>query len=284
MLLEVMGAFAYAWATIKEKIILSKKSISVQFYQTYGFLAIVLVMAPFVFLFMHVSKDAYTLKNILILLLVVALATIANYLSFYAMKGEKISKLEPAMLMLPLFTILLAFLFSIFVDPVLYEKNTHVLVPAIIAAAALIYSDTKKLSFKYNKYHLTAMLGSLFFAAELVTSKLLLADYSPFSFYFVRCSLVFLASFLLFAPKMKNTADKKTWLQIFLLAAIWVAYRVIIYTGYNQIGIIQTTLIIMLGPVLIYFFAWKILKEKLTIKNIIASIIIVARIVYANFI
>jgi len=38
----------------------------------------------------------------------------------------------------------------------------------------------------------------------------------------------------------------------------------------------------MLGPVFIYLFAWKFLKEKLNWKNLVAAIIILFSILYAT--
>jgi drug/metabolite transporter (DMT)-like permease len=63
--------------------------------------------------------------------------------------------------------------------------------------------------------------------------------------------------------------------------AIWVAYRVIIYYGYLNIGVIFTTLLIMLGPIFIYIFAKIFLKEKLNWRNVVAGIVIAASVVYA---
>jgi len=64
---------------------------------------------------------------------------------------------------------------------------------------------------------------------------------------------------------------------------MWVVYRVFVYYGFLKIGIISTILMIMLGPIFVYFLAWKFLKEKISWKNIIASFIIVASVVYVMF-
>ena len=69
-----------------------------------------------------------------------------------------------------------------------------------------------------------------------------------------------------------------------IAGAIWVVYRVIIYYGYVNVGILSTTVIVMLGPIFIYIFAWKFLKEKLTWRNIIASFIILACVLYISLV
>ncbi|MFA6269561.1 MAG: hypothetical protein WC652_07115 [archaeon] len=58
-------------------------------------------------------------------------------------------------------------------------------------------------------------------------------------------------------------------------------YRLAVYFGYLKYGIIFTTLITMLAPIVVYLFACKFLKEKLNWKNVLSSAIIVACIVYS---
>jgi drug/metabolite transporter (DMT)-like permease len=55
------------------------------------------------------------------------------------------------------------------------------------------------------------------------------------------------------------------------------------YYGYIKIGIISTTLVFMLAPIFIYAFAHIFLKEKINVRNIIASVIIIACVLYINF-
>jgi drug/metabolite transporter (DMT)-like permease len=277
--LPIFGAIALASGTILEKIVLRKKKINIKLYQTAGFLAIVLVMIPFIFFFWKLDPAALELKNIFIFALVIFFSIIANLLIFYSLKWEKISNLEPARILEPMFVIILALIFSFFVTD-LYERNLNIVIPAFIAAAALIFSHVKKHHLEFNKYFIAAIFGSLFFATELVISRLILDFYNPLSFYFLRSSAILLLSFLIFRPNFKKLDEKSRWI-ILVTGAIWVAYRVIIYYGYLNIGVIFTTLLIMLGPIFIYIFAKIFLKEKLNWRNVVAGIVIAASVVYA---
>src|SRR3989339_531532 len=134
---------------------------------------------------------------------------------------------------------------------------------------------------KFNKYFLSAILGSFFFALELVISRLILDYYSSLTFYFLRCAFIFLFSLIIFRPKMIQM-DKTLTSYIFITGIFWVLYRVIIYYGYVNLGIIFTTLIIMVSPIFIYLFAHIFLKENLSWRNIIASIIIIGCVLYAT--
>jgi drug/metabolite transporter (DMT)-like permease len=265
---------------IKEKRILIRKKINIKLYQTAGFLAIVIVMLPFIYFLWDVSPQALELKNILILASVVIFSIIANLFVFYSLKWEKITHIEPARLLEPLFTILLAILFGLLIDSTLYESNPKIIFPALLSGLALIFSHVKKHHLEFNKYFIAAILGSFFFALELVISRLILDFYSPISFYFVRCLVIFIICFIIFKPKFKKLDVKVKW-TILGVGVIWVLYRVMVYYGYLNLGVIFTTLMIMLAPIFIYLFAWKFLKEKLNWRNLVAAGVIVLSVLYA---
>jgi drug/metabolite transporter (DMT)-like permease len=277
--LPVIGAVALAGGTILERIVLRKKKVDIKLYQTASFLAIVAGMLPVIYFFWHLDSGALEPRNILLFSLVVLFSIIANMLVFYSMKWEGVGNLEPAKVLEPLFVILLAIIFSFFTDG-LYERNFRIVVPALIASLALIFSHIKKHHLKFNKYFVAAIFGSFFFALELVISRLLLDFYSPVAFYFLRSLAILIISFLIFRPNLKKLNPGVSW-QIFLTGLIWIIYRVAVYYGYLKIGVISTTLILMLGPIFIYILAHFILKEKISWKNFLAAIIIVASVIYA---
>lgn len=277
--LPLFAAFIGAIGTIWEKIIVRKRKIDTKVYLTAGFLAIVLAMLPFMFFFWDIKEGAFALTNLFIFFMIIVFSIIANLFVLYSLKWEKISNLEPLRMIEPLLTILLAIIFSYFIDGNLYERNIKVIIPALIAGTAIIFAHFEKHHLKFNKYLIAAILGSLFFALELVMTRMMLEFYSPMTFYFIRCLAIFLISLVIFRPKM-GTLQTPIKLQILVIAVMWVVYRVIIYYGYMNLGIIFTTLMVMLSPVFIYLLAWKFLKDKITWRNIVASIIIVGCIIY----
>jgi drug/metabolite transporter (DMT)-like permease len=278
----IIGALALASGTLLEKITLKKKSISPKLYQSTIFLSIVILMLPMLFFFWKLDPLALTPLNILIFASVILFSLLANYFSFYSLKWEKLSKIEPAKMMEPLFVILLVLIVSFFIDSGFYERDYKIIIPAIIAGLAIVFSHIKKHHLSFNKYFRFAMLGSFFFALELVISRLILDFYSPISFYFFRCLFITIFSFIIFKPKIKKI-DKNSRFLISGAALIWVVYRVVVYYGYTSLGIAETTLMIMLGPIFIYLFAWKFLKEKISKRNIVASIVILASVLYGLF-
>ena len=279
--LPFLGAISLAAGTILEKIVVKRKNIDIKFYQTAIFFVIMLVMLPFIYFYWKFDPQALQPLNIIIFSLVIIFSLLANWFVFYSVKGENVSNLEPAKMIEPLFVVLLAILFSFFIDSGMYEKNLKIIIPAIIAGLALILSHIKRHHLKFNKYFLSAILGSFFFALELVISRLILDYYSSLTFYFLRCAFIFLFSLIIFRPKMIQM-DKTLTSYIFITGIFWVLYRVIIYYGYVNLGIIFTTLIIMVSPIFIYLFAHIFLKENLSWRNIIASIIIIGCVLYAT--
>ncbi len=279
--LPFIGAIALASGFMLEKIVLRKRKIDIKLYQTASFLAITLVMIPLLFFFWKLESGAFTKTNLFIFFLVILFSMIANMFTFYSMKWEKVSNLEPAKMLEPLFTILLAIIFSFFAID-LYTRNYKVIIPGIIAGLALIFSQIKKHHITFNKYFIAAIFGAFFFALELVISKLILQYYSPLTFYFLRCSAIFLLSFIIFRPDFRKL-NKKVNLYILITGAVWVIYRTIVYYGYIKLGVIFTTLIIMLGPVFVYVFSKIFLKEKIEKRNIFASIVIILCVLYALF-
>ncbi len=275
-----LGALALSIGTILERKVLKNKKIGIKLYQTASFFAIVLATLPFIYFFWKMDSGAFELTNILVFAGVIISAIAANLLVFYSLRWEKVTNLEPARILEPLFVILLAIIFSFFIEG-FSERDLNLIIPALIAAIALIFPHVKRNRLEFNKYFLAAIAGSFLFALELVLSRLILDFYSPITFYFLRCLSIFLLSLIFFRPSLKSL-DNKSSLLIFITGAIWVVYRVAIYFGYLRYGIIFTTLVIMLGPIFIYILANRFLKEKLNWKNILSSVIIIACVIYAT--
>ena len=213
------GGVSEASGRVIEKNILSKEKLDIKSYIVYSFLIISLIMIPLLFFFGSISSQALTTKNIILLVLVILASVIANLFILFSLTGEKLSELEPTYILQPLFVILLAFgIYSI-------ERQTapQVLIPALIAAVALIGSHIKKHHFKFNKFLIAGVLGSFFHALELVITRSLLDFYSPLSFYFIRSSLVFVVAFLIFRPD-PSKISKKAWWMILAASVICVFY------------------------------------------------------------
>lgn len=278
--IPIIGAILEGAGNIIDKKILITHNVNYKNCIVYGFLALVLVMFPLIFFFWEIKPEAYSAKNLLIFMSVVLFSILANILVFFSLKRKKVTELEPIRLMQPLFTVLLAFIFSFFFAAYYTERKYSILVLALIASIALIASHVKKHHLVLNKYIIAAILGSFFFAVELVISKAILSYYSSLTFYFLRCLLIFLVTAFIFRPEISSIKNK-TKLLMLLSAIVWVSYRWILYYGYLSLGIVFTTILFILGPIFIFIFARIFLKEKIYLRHIIASIIIIVCIIAA---
>lgn len=269
IILPIIGSVLEAAGTILEKKVLRNKKMNFKNYTTYEFLSIVITMIPIIIFTWRVDRGAMSLANISIFAFVILVAVAANLLIFYSLKRESVSEFEPLWLMLPLFTIILAFVF--------YQSERHIssVILALIASLTLVWAHIKKEHLSFDKYALAALFGSFLFAVELVASKPILQYYNPFTFYFVRCLFIFAICFALFRPNGKDLNKKIIWITA-LIGLMWAFYRAIIYYGYEQLGIIFTTTLFILSPVFVFLFAIIFLKEKPTKKHIISAVVIVA--------
>ena len=263
-----------AVGTILEKKVLKKRSLNCRNYTVFSFLAIIIVMLPFLYFIWHIKSEALLLKNILRFAFVIIVAIVANLLIFYSLKRKNITEFEPAWIMQPLFTVLLAFIFY------QSERNWMIVGLALVASLTLVLAHIRKHHLVFDKYIIAAVLGSFAFSIELVASKPILDYYNPFAFYFIRCFFILIITYLIYKPKLKD-ADGRSWMYIFLIGAMWVLYRAIIYYGYEKVGIVFTTTLFILSPVLMFVFAILFLKEKPTLRQIISTIIILVCVVLA---
>ena len=150
--IPIIGAFLEATGMTIEKKVLKKHQINIRNYTVYGFLAIVLVMLPFIYFFWQIQPEAYLTKNLLIFIFVILASIAANLFTFYALKRENLSEIEPIKLMQPLFTILIAFIFSFFFLIYQAERNFSILILALIASISLVSSHIEKNHLKFDKY------------------------------------------------------------------------------------------------------------------------------------
>ncbi len=277
--IPIIGALALASGTVFQRKILKQNAISIKKYFVMEFIAISLVMLPLIYFFWEIKPEAFQLKNIILFSAVIVASILANIFAFKSMKWEKINNIEPAKVLEPLFVILFAILFSFFFEG--FDRNPKILVPAILSVFALIFSHVKKRHLDFNKYFIFALIGSFFFALELILSKLILDYFHPITFYFLRCFILAIFGIVIFHPSFKNIKTKTKFYAL-IIGAIWVVFRIITYWGYLKLGVIFTTLIMMLGPVFVYLFAHIFLKEKYNWKNILVSAIIIASVVYAT--
>lgn len=257
------------------KYILSKERVNYKLFTALSFIVIsviMLIISPFLF---EYNKSFFDPFNILFFIVIVIIGTIANVLLFKGMKKEKLTEADSMIVFGGFFTILLSIF--IYAD----ERNPYILIPALIASAALILSHIKKHHVKFHKAALLILIATLLFAVENVIIKYLLRTYNPFTLYFLRCVFIALLLGFVFKPDFKKLSKKKYFhlavAQVFIIIQL-----VLTYYSYKHYGVVYTSLILTLLPILVYIYAVIWLKEKLEMKKTIAGIVILVCVVVAQ--
>lgn len=203
------------------------------------------------------------------LLIMVVIACVRNMMYYYSFQKEGLCEIEPFMAFVPLLTILVAGM----VYP--SERNVTVFILALIASLALIFSHIKKKHLVFHRDMLPILAVIILEAVENNIAKELLYNLSPVALYTIRSGLVALALFIFTRPKLKEV-NTKEWKSLMLISFIWVLTMIFTYYGYQKVGVVYSSLILMLNPIIILFGSYIFLKDKsITKRNVVVLIIVI---------
>lgn len=191
-----------------------------------------------------------------------------------ALSRENLEEFESFILFTPLITTILAWIF-------LREQNEKVFIASIVASLAFIFAHLKKnhLTLHKSQKYLAGVVFLMSFESILI--KQALFYFSPAMLYTLRTLVVFIVFAFIYRSSVKSI-PKKSWLLFALSGAFGAIFKIAQFAGFANYGVIYTTLILILAPIIILFFDKLWLKEKLHIKNILAIVIIVLAIVYGT--
>ena len=275
MITGLIAAMANSVELLLERYILDKKQVSWKKNLNIGFITISLFMligSPFFFKYnpLYLSKT-----NIIYLAVVIFLSVVCNSLLFFGLKHTKVNEAEPLILTSWIFTIISAAI--IYPD----ERNTIGIALAIIASGSVLLSHLKKHHLQLDRYAFCILLSAFLISIHDLFAKKLLTVYDPYSFYFIRCvlcSVIFLFMYRIFVRE-KSRISKATLMLILFANVAVIARYVFMYWSYKINGLVYTSLLMCLAPVIILVGSFVFLKEEIKPKNIAASVIIVACVV-----
>lgn len=286
MLVPIIAAFATAAGVIMDKIVLSYQKVGHRQFLVIIFLFLFLLCGLFYPFFGHIDPKAFQSGHLLLLILVIILASLYNVLFYHGVEKERIAEVELIIMLTPLSTILIA---SIFLQA---ERNLNVFLAGVIAGSALALSHFNHYHFSFSTFQKGLLLYLILFPLEAVLIKNLLFLYSPLALYLIRTFGVFLllsiwylwlAPYLKGEPKLTFSKWKgKNYKWCLAIAALAVLQMVLTYYAYANFGVIFTTIVLTLSPILIYLASVFLLKERLKKRIILAATIILACIIYAN--
>lgn len=276
MIVVFISALAASIGVIFDKIILTRRHLSVH------------VMAPLQFLFLFLITaiivpwigrfdiaQALTPAYFGLFIAMVGLSGIWNVIYYRGIKNESIQEVELIIVFTPLMTALLTALF------LPEERNIHVLIALVAASLALIGAHIKRHHLAFEHHAKWLMLGVFLIALESVVIKQLLYVWSPASLYMARTLYVFIFFYFLARPRFDHLTNKSVvWIIMSALAGV--IFMVTKFYGYKSFGIIYTTLVLALEPSLTLLLDKVFLHENIKFKYVAATLFVIMAVIYGT--
>ena len=272
-----LAAFGQAGGIILDKIALTRRQMEVHVFIPLAFMFLFL-LSGILFPFLGFVKiELLSVQYILLFVLVIVLAIVWNIFYYKGVQAEKLHEYESIIMFQPLLTIALAALFYN------NERNIYILIAAVIGAIALIYSRAEKKHIDFSQGSSYLLIAVVLMSVELILTKPLLSIFSPVAFYFFRTLIMFVFFYVYYRPHLSRVSPTNIWLV--LTSCIFSTTQMVSkYYGFESLGIVYTSLILMLAPILVYIISTIWMHERIKFRLTAATIIILLCVVYTTFV
>lgn len=276
-LLPILAAVLQAASFTLDKVILSVRRVDFRAYTGMSFpLVFFITLIIFIIFRPPFSSELIYGEFFWWLLVSIILSVGSNILFYRALDQDKLNELETIGLLSAIPVVIFSGI--LFTD----ERNFFVLIPALAASTAIIWSHWKGGHFLIKKDTRPFLIFSLLIAPlSASASKVLLTAWHPISLELFRSGALAAIMSFLFVGKMQKIPDRAVLLLILTNILTTIAW-ILFFFSYQRSGIIYTMLLFSLQPLLVYFAAIFLLKEKLNHKKFIAFLVVLASIVVAQ--
>lgn len=270
-----IAALSQAAGIIVDKIILTRRRMEIHVFIPVLFLFLFLVTAILMPFLGSINFDFFKPYYLLIFGGMITSALIWNVFYYKGVQVEKVQNFQLIILLQPLLTIILA--------AFLLEKtiNLNVLIASIIASVALIFSQIEKKHLEINRSEWGIILAVIFISIEIILQKIMLEVFSPAALYFVRTGIIFLFFIFYYHPRFSQVSNINTGL-ILLTSFLGVTQMVTKFYGFQEFGVIYTSLVLILSPILVYIISIIGLHERLKARIIVSALVILLCIIYVT--
>ncbi|MCX6811297.1 MAG: DMT family transporter [Candidatus Berkelbacteria bacterium] len=276
MIAGIVATISQALGITIDKVILSQKRVPQSKFIPILFLFLALFSLPVAFWLGAIDFNAlFTFKYIALYLLMIIVAFAWNILYYWGIGAEKVNEFELILMFNPLIVVLLASLFF------KGERNFQIILAAFIASLALVGAHLKREHIRFSKASVGLIFCVILMSVETIIHRYLLDIISPASLYFTRTLILFIIFALFYRPKISGIKFE-SWGLIALTGIEGVIQFVARFYGYRDAGVIITTLVLTLAPILVYFAAYIYFKEQIKKRMIVAGLIILACIIWAT--
>jgi len=273
----LIASIGNAGGVILNKLILSKHKVPVPRFIPTLFIWLAIITAIFLPKWGFVDwEQLLTAKYIILFALMIVVACIWNVYALRGIQKEEIHEFELIMLLSPLMTIIFA---EIFLPA---ERDIWVFVAGIVASVALIATRFRHHHLKIGKTAWLTIMAMVLMSLESIIIKEILAVVSPVSLYFIRTTIIAIVFLILYRPKISKIS-KEVYAMTIISAIFGVVQMVLKFYGFINFGVIETTMVLILGPMMVYVYSYFYFKEKLYKRDIVAAIVVVAMILWVTF-
>ena len=277
MLEAVIASLGYAGGVVVDKIVLSRFRVPVLRFIPLLFVWLAVITAIFIPVWGKIDLVEFvSLKFIFLFLGMILVAVIWNIFYYRGIQREEVHEFELIMMLSPLTTIVFA---EIFLPS---ERSWPVFLAALIGSLTLIITRFRHHHLKISTTTWQTILAMVLMSGESILIKNLLVVMSPVTLYFIRTTVIAIIFLIMYRPKMFEM--QRTAYALTILSAIFgVVQMVLKFYGFANLGVVETTLILVLGPFIVYFFSSYYFREKLFKRDIFAAAVVVGCILYVTF-
>lgn len=267
MLAGIIATISTSSELLITKLLLRNGKSHSEKYVMLHFLWTIILMLPLLFLFFFLDFSKLNFYYYLMFSIVLLTAGIYNIIQFKCIRRIPIEHSQPILLTSWVFTIILGFIF--------FPQNSSLLkvILALIACFAVIIASFNRKTIAEKKYEILLFFGAFLIGIYNLTSKIVLDVMSPFALYFLRT--LFILPFFMIIFNFRKEDLTVSHLRISLISFTSILSQTTTFWAYTTIGLITTSLLMNLAPLITLFGARIFLKEKVKAKYIIATIIVV---------
>jgi drug/metabolite transporter (DMT)-like permease len=243
-------------ADVVNKILLGKMKIELKNYLPIVFIILAVISLFLVPLNFYFDSQAMSLKMMVILIIMIVSAGIWNVLLTKSMQTEPLHEYEVIILTSPFVIVLLA---AIFLPA---ERSLVALIAGVISSVVLVLTRIQKHHLAISKTAKQTMLAVLLIGVESVCLKLLLDFYSPSFLYFIRVAVLAIVFTSIYKPDFSVLKKIETVKLLVLAGLMGTGVMVLKYYALQSIGLVLTTIILLIAPLITYIASYFYFKEK----------------------
>ena len=277
MLQAFLASIGYAGGVVVDKVVLSRHKLPVKRFVPLVFIWLALITAFLLPRFGSFNWELLqTTKYLLLFAAMILTALTWNSLYYRGIQEEELHEFEIIMLLSPLVTIILS---EIFLPK---ERDFNLFIAGAIVSLTLIASRFRHHHLQISKNSGMILLAMFLMSLESIFIKLMLDVTSPVTLYFSRTAIMAVIFIILWRPKLLSI-PAKCFVYTIISAVFGVMQMVLKFYGFAKLGVVETTIILVMGPFLVYFFSAFYFHENLKKRDIMAALIVIATIIWVSF-